>query len=409
MLYQWSATTPEELGVYAIVSSIYLALFTISDSFSLQLIIQFGARPEKSRRANLFSLLLHVGFTFGVSIIIYLLRHPFSIGFSEPRFIEAALYIPILAIANIPRTYFIKFVYKEHRMNLLFFINLVFFGTMTALTFYLITSKGNIVFYDLVMINIIGTSLSSIFAFFVALPFVKLSFSGSVTLVELLRFSYRYLISTILHIMPKQLDIVLLKFFFPSDTIGIYYSAKNLYRVFDEILNAANGLVYPAAIRQHEQGKIENLKDLMTKSISFLLISFIPIVILLTSGLTGFIISFLPEKFALAEDVFNILVLAAIPLPFILLSSILIVRDELWQVIKFMAISVVFWLAAILTAGYLQIELLIPTCLIVYNLVLGILLFLYIKKKIGFPVKMLFRALSDSYNFLKYKLIKNRI
>jgi O-antigen/teichoic acid export membrane protein len=94
-----------------------------------------------------------------------------------------------------------------------------------------------------------------------------------------------------LHSLPKQLDSYLVSYFFGTSATGIYYSAKTLFRVFEETLAAVQGLIYPAAVRYVERNDKVGLKIVMTKAVSFLFFAFLFIVIILQLGLSEFMIT----------------------------------------------------------------------------------------------------------------------
>ncbi|MFW6276317.1 MAG: hypothetical protein ACOC2K_01425, partial [Bacteroidota bacterium] len=201
-------------------------------------------------------------------------------------------------------------------------------------------------------------------------------------------------------------DVYLIQYTFGLTTVGIYGSAKTLFRVFDEAVNASVGLIYPSAVRQLDKGNKQALTDLITKSVSFMLFAFAAAVVILEAGGTRFIITtFLPERFADAMPIFNLLILSAFFLPFVSLSSIINAMKRPMAVVFYIIISVAASIGTFLIVGQLGTPALTPLGLIAYYSILGTMLYIFVKRNLGFPFFMIFRAIKDTFYFLKSKFL----
>jgi hypothetical protein len=197
---------------------------------------------------------------------------------------------------------------------------------------------------------------------------------------------------------------MLIQYFFSATSVGVYQSAKNLFRFFDEACNTAGSIIYPAAIRLINFKNFKGLNDLVTKAVSFVFVGFIFIIIICEFGLSDFIISSLLMKYLSAIGQFNLLVLAALSLPFIILSGIITASGKPQIVLNYVLTSIIIWFGTMVIVGYSKNMALIPLAQIIYSTIFGTLCYFYAKRHFDFKPMQILRAFGDTFNFLlKYK------
>lgn len=403
-IVQFNACRPEEMGLFALLITILNWIFIISDSFALQNLIQFGQRKDDRGQLNLIVILLHIFISLGSSITLFLLRNQLALFFNEPNLKIVFSYLVILSLFNIPRTFAIKIFYRDTKMNFLFVSNAIYLGIMTILTFYYIFYHYGLSFQKLANINLIGTLFSAAFSLLLIRKEIYFKFYGNLRIKEILEFSIPYTFAGSLHLAPRQLDIYIIQYFFQTKIVGIYYLAKNLFRTFEEIINAATGLIYPAAVRQIAKNDYNSLFDMTTKSISYLLFFNLFCVIALNFGLTELFIKwFLPDKYYSAIPIFNLLSFVALGLPFTIFGSILIAFNKPKTTLKIMSFSFIFWFVSFLIIGFIKNSHLIPIPHIVYYLIFSISMYISTRKLININLKHVFRFIPDFLKFLKLK------
>jgi O-antigen/teichoic acid export membrane protein len=357
---------------------------------------------ENRPKVNLFTLLLHIFIVLSISVIILTLSNTLSHLFNEPGLIKVAQILPILCILTIPRTYAMKLLYRDQQLNRVFTADLVHFGAMTIITFYFFLLKNHLTFYEMIIIYLGGTAAGSIFILFVIRKKLLFNLNGNFSIREFIKFGTPLMFQSGSHAMPKLLDIYFVQYFFGTTSVGIYSSAKTLYRVFDEAAHATYGLLYPTAVRQYDYGNFEELKSLITKSTSFMLFTFIALVIMLESGLSEFIITnFLPDKYRHAIPIFNLMIIASIGLPFVMSSLIINAEGKPQIVLLFTTISLMLSIISYFLLGSYEYFYLMPIGLIIYNFAFGFMCYFYLKRKYKLSVASLFRAFGDVSNYLK--------
>ena len=405
-LFQMRSLGPEEFGMFGLLIGIYTWLFVVCDGFALQSIIQFGMNESNRGKVNLLSLISILTIVIVGTSLLYFFSGPVSIWLNEPRIERVGEMLPVLSLLTIPRIFTIKLVNREMKYNRLFFINFAYFGTMSIMTLYFINTSEVFTFTHMYEIYVAGTAVSSLAGIIIMIKHLKFSFAGNITFKKIFAFSLPYGMQTSLHSLPRNLDIWFLKIFFATEALGIYQSAKTLFRLFDEANNAGYGLIYPAALKRIEKKDYSGLNDIMTKSVSFLLLVFATLIVFLELGLTEFIVNtFLSTKYVMATGQFNLLVLAALILPFTILTGIITAFNKPRIVLLFVVISDIICFATFFIIGKSMNEAIIPLGIIAYNLSLGLLSFYYVKRNYGFKVNMIFRSVNDSLNFAK-KILK---
>ena len=398
-IVQMNMMTPAEFGLFALLISIHTFIFVVSDAVSLQNIIQFGTNKERARK--------QISIAVSASAIVLFCDVLLSIRDQSSYLrVEELTYIfsilPIFCLATTVLIYCIKFVFKHVKMNHLFLINLALFLPMTLITLYFLYIDGSLCLERMVLMYLCGHTISSIIAFLLTRKNIKISTKGSLRLSEVLNFSFPLLCTNALQALPKQLDSYLVSFFFGTSVTGIYYSAKTLFRVFEEALAAAQGLVYPAAVRRIEAHDYTGLKEIISKSVSFLFFAFAGILLFLQTGVSDWLIStFLNEKFISATGQFNLLSFAALGLPFYIFSSLLVAVKKPKILFRFVLVSVCCFLTTFCIVGYIGNSDNNALSYISYNFALGITCTGYYLKNRDYKLSDIFRTISDLIYALK--------
>lgn len=403
-IFQIRAMSLEDYGLFGLLIGVHSYIFVISDSFALNNMIQFGTFPKNQGKVNSFAFILHSVITLLVSVLLYSFRSGIADVFGEVRLTESLAALPMLTLLTIPKTFCTKLILRERAFIKLFFSNLAFFGTMSFVTFYLIIQQGTISFPEIVNMYYWGTGASALLSIIITANQIKFGTKGEISYRSMLKFSVPMSLYAAFHTLPRNLDTYIAKLFFPLSTVGIYNSAKTLYRLFEEANNATFSLIYPVAVRQMEFGNKKNVMDIMTKAISFMLIPIILIVIILQLGVSDWLITtFLPSKYHLAVGQFNLLMLGAIFLPLSVLTSIITASGKPAIVLKYVFSAAILSIAALVLIGLKGNSQFIPLGIVIYTVSLGIMCYFYIHKNMEMKFSYLFRFFRDTYNFLKKK------
>lgn len=408
MLFQIRHLSPTEFGLFSLIWSLNNWLLGISDSFALQGLVQFGSVTENRARVNFISTILN----FVLLLIFPLLLFLFAViqtNSLSGNLYTTFYYLPIFTISAIPRTIVLKILTREFRYKDIFLVNLVYFGVMTVLTFYYVSFYNELNFLQMLYIFVIGGSLSSIFSIIIAFSSLKFDLNKQhpFTFRKFISFSLPMTLISLCQSIPRNLDVYFIEFTAGAQStlfIGLYNSAKTLYRVIDESSSAAYSLMYPVAVKYINLKDYSTLKKTYVKAVSHLLLAYLFIITLSYLGLIDFLVNLiLPIQYKAATGIFKIMILAAIPLPFVLLIVSSTAAGKLKKVLFYSAIAAITSSITFLIAGYSQNVFLIPLGIIVYNFTLGLLSFLSFRKEFGFPLKDITQSVRDIKNLIKNK------
>lgn len=405
MLIQIKHLTPIEFGLFSLIWNLNNWLLGISDSFALQGLVQFGANYENRSRVNFIATTLNLLLLLFFPLILFFISILFK-SYLSPEFYTTFYYIPIFTITAIPRTIVLKILTREFRYKEIFWTNFIYFGSMSFLTLYYILSFSILKFENMLNIFVIGGALSSIFSIIVAKKSLKFDNSRNhkFTFKEYIKFSLPMTLVSLCQSVPRNLDIYFIALTMGANStfmVGLYNSAKTLYRVIEEINSAAYSLMYPVAVKYVNLKDYASIRKIYIKAVSNLLLTYIFIIGLSYLGLIDLVIELiLPEKYQMSIGIFKVMILAALPLPFVLLLVLSTAENNTKRVLNYVTISAILSIIAFLIAGYSNNIYMMPLGILVYNISLGVLSFNYFKKNIGFPIRDVGLAIRDIKNFI---------
>jgi O-antigen/teichoic acid export membrane protein len=397
-----------EYGYLGLWTNIHTWIFVVSDAIALQSIVQFGIDKKNTRRANTFALIIHICVAILIPVTLSLFRYPLSELFNLPKLASMFLILPLFCLASVPRLYCMKLIYRDIEMNKLFWVNFTLFVPMIFMTFYYIIYAGGLSFDKMTIMYFVGHISSSLTAMILTWKKLQFGFKGDLKLTQLFKFSFPLLTTNLLHSIPKQLDVYLIKLFFDENVLGVYNSAKSLFRVFEETLSAAQGLVYPSIVRKLNNCDQLGLKDIMNKSVSFLLLGFFICFGLVEMGAARiFIESFLRPEYSAAIGYLKLLSVAALGLPLFMYNSLLVAHGKTALLSLYVAVSAVAFCIILYCVGYFGLSNYIPVAYIGYSFILGGLGMNYYRKNFGFTLRDVFRSVYDIINFVKNKKVQS--
>jgi len=407
-LIQISLLKPEDFALFGFLLAFNTWIFVISDSFALQSIIQYGFVPENRGKVNAYAGTLHIAIVGVLTLLVFFLGGSFAEVLSEPRFLEITIFLPILSLLMIPRTYCLKLMLRDLKMNKIFLTNFVFFGVMVVRIISFKLTQSTISLEDAIYIYLQGAGASSLTAIMLSIGQLRFSLKGNIRYKNIMSFSLPFTITNAINTIPKYLDIVILKLFFPLEQIGIYSAAKSLFKFFEEGMNGVNGLVYPAAVRSVTNNDSIGLQSIVSKAVSFTLLGFLFGSLVLTFGFADFLITHLMKaEFISAILHFKLLLIATLFLPFNILYFIITASGRHFDLMKIVTYSFIITVMSFVVIGFIGESTLMPLGYVTYYMSFSILAFRYVNENniVILKFRDLFRAIYDSRKFVE-KLLK---
>ncbi|MBI2793655.1 MAG: oligosaccharide flippase family protein [Ignavibacteria bacterium] len=394
-LWQIQALAPNVYGVFALLVALNTWIMLISDGSALNGLIQFGTDPTERKRINAMGLVIHATVLAVSSLLVLALQQPLSDLFREKQFVKVATMLPLYCLLTLPRMFCLKLIYREMRMRDLFIIDLIWFLVRTIMTAWAINTDSLHTLEDIIQIDFAGMAASSLGALYFTRKELRFNWKGSITFRDYLRYGIPMAVAGALNSTPRQLDVLVIAAFFGVGVVGVYNLAKNLYRFFEQAFDAVVSLLYPASVRMITQHRTEDLQILVTKAISVTLIPTVIALVILELGGSSLIVPLLGEKYSASVGHFNILILAALGMPFTLMSSIIQAMGHSTVVVKFSAIGLVVGMSTLFVTAFLGLQNYIGLGLVANSIVVGLLCTAYVRKSVHFPLNALMRAVQD--------------
>ena len=399
-LLQIQAVTPSVYGLVSLLIALNTWIMLLTDGSALHGIIQFGQDPKERRRVNALALMIHVTI-ITVSVLLVLVFHaPLAYILNEPQFAKVAWLLPVYCFLTIPRMFCLKLIFRDMRMKELFIIDVVWFGVRTSMTVWMLLQGTLNSFEDIVLIDFSGMAASSLTAVLLTRRDLVFGLQGSITLREYLAFGVPLAIGSGLYNTPRQLDVFLVGAYFGVTAVGLYNPAKTLYRIFEQAFEAVFTLLQPAAVRLTSQGRMDELRIMTTKAISFTLIPVVVVIIVLQAGGSQLIVPLLGEKYAAAVNHFNMLALSALAMPFTMMSAVLVALGESRAIVKYTALGLVATVVTLFVLGEYGLEHLVGLGLVANTAIVGWLYVIHVQRELRFPWSQLVRAVADVRNHI---------
>ncbi|MCU0425813.1 MAG: oligosaccharide flippase family protein [Candidatus Kapabacteria bacterium] len=400
-IIQNNALSPQELGLYTLCNALQTFIFAVSDGFILQAVIVRGTDVEARGSINRFVITWHIALALGASLLVLLLQAPFAWLLNEPRLTTVAAYLPLFCLLGIPRTLCLKYLMRDVQAREIFTVNAVWIGTMIAITAWMLVFGLLVSFEAMFVIAASGMGASSAVALWITRK--QLSWEGSkhIPMRELFHAGVLQGMASLLGNMVRQLDVTVVQFFFGTATVGVYQSAKTLFRFFDEGFSAITSLVYPATMRLIHEERLTELLAMLSKMLSFSLLATLVMLFLTEIGVAEFVISrLLSAKYANAVGYFRFLVFAAPAMPFVALLPVMLALNEVRRLLVFIIVAVLSGWTVLAFVGVFRQPMLAPLGFVTYTVTLGLLIFTFVRSRLHLPMRLLVRAVPDTLDFL---------
>lgn len=401
----------DDFGVFLIFIGVITYFSTVSDSFALQGIIQFSKRQEDQAKVNYIAISLQLLLLLVLPILLFIIRKPIINWLNIEEYYSLFYYFPLLTFLLIPRTFLLKHLIKDLKYRDFFFVNLSNFGIMIIVASFIIYKNGFYTLDNLILIFFSGSFFSFIISIIYSLKYLELNFNKSrLKVSEYIKFTSTWTYYSLLSSIPKHLDTTLIPVFYKSkdslELVAIYGAAKSLFRIFDQISEAAANLIYPSAVKNIDN--LEIVKSIMTKSLSMIFIFNLVIVVIVQVGGAELIIeNLLNDRFIKAIPHLKIMSLAALCIPFTSLILILTAKNELKSIFYISTISTLLSIITFYFLTNIENGKYIALGLVMYYFIMGLISFIIVKFKYGFPIKHVFRGYGDLFNYLKNKKNEN--
>lgn len=399
-LVQIKSLPTDVYGVFSLLVALNTWIMIVSDGSALAGIIQFGTNELERPRLNAIALTIHAIIVSLGAACVFILQVPLTELFHEPRFVTVATMLPLYCLLTLPRMFCLKIIFRDMRMRDLFMIDMVWFGVRAIMTVLALQSHQLNTLADIIRIDFVGMGASSLTALLLTRRQMKFSWQGTTSMKTYLQYGVPLALATALNSTPRQLDVLVIAAFFNASVVGVYNSAKNLFRLFEQAFDAVVTLLYPAAVRMIAQGRTTDLQVLITKAISVTLLPTMLVVLAFELGGSQIIVWLLGQNYADAVGHFNVLILASLGMPFALMSSVIAAMGHSTIVGRFSAYSLIAGMSVLFAVCISGMAWAVGFGLVVNTIVVGALCTMYVRRTVHFSIRDLFRVVTDARSAL---------
>jgi len=339
---------PEEYGLYVLVQTIFLILFTFAYSIALQPMLKFVAEGKHAERYITAGSLLYTLF-FGVaSLTLWLLQRPLAALLNAERLVEVIFYVPLLAAASLVRNIVVIVLQAHFQIRRIFLIDAMhFLGSLILLA--AVTAIGKLTTAEQVLqINVFTFFLSSLLALMLGRTLVRVSTAdiGRVT-AAIWNFGKYTFASNAGYTLATQADTFVLSWYSGPIAVATYNAAKVFYRGFDIVTQVIHTFVIPASAKFTAESNRGELQAMFEKAVLFTTIVVVPCSIAIIILAPTVMHLFYGTKYDEAIGVLQILAVALLAVPWLatiagIMVGIGTVRTLFYAILIYLAITVLF-------------------------------------------------------------------
>ncbi len=307
----------EEFGTFVLFQTINTILFTFADNFAFQAIVKFGVEPDMNLQELLSTTsALFLAFALPVLGLMFLLSGPLSQVLKNPDLPTLLPSLALLVLVTAPRVVTYKILQMRFRMREMFFIDLLNYGTSSAVLLILVGQHSIHHAIDVIQVTIVANALSALLGIIIARKEMRFVPRFSRTTYHRILDFVRYQSGIgVVSVLQQQSDSLLVSGFTGPAGLATYTGAKLFYRGFEIVRDTAALFVFPASSKYHSRGEIATLKRLLEKAVGFLYLLLVPIGVVLLFAAPFLYHLIYGHKYDASIPVFQVLTAASLVLP----------------------------------------------------------------------------------------------
>jgi O-antigen/teichoic acid export membrane protein len=402
-ILQVSVLDIKEWGVFLFFNLTYTIIFTLSDGFVLQSLVKFGADEKQRREAIGATMVAHLAFVGACAVVVWLLRGWLAHGFHEARYLDILWMIPVITLLTVPRTYMMKLFQMLIRTREIFLIDVAFFGTMAVMTFIKVRSHTLLSAESMISINVAGAIAGSAMGLILAIPHLRISLRANSALwKQMANFGLFQGLAIASNVIQQYIAEFMVQYYASTVEFAVYGTAKRFFKAFDAVRDATGTVIYPAVARLHAQGRMEELRSMIEKMMSFLLLLLAPVVAFCWLGGSSFVFHlFFGAKYDASIPVFALLATAGLFIPFTLNLTVLTGLGRSRTILRVVLVSSI----VSVVANYLLVprfqSMGAAVALVIAGAVTALFATRAVQESVPISMRSLLRGISDARAFLR--------
>ncbi len=313
----------EEFGNFVLIQEIFLIITGLAMGFALQPLLKYAAESRADTAGIVTaSLLFNLAFTVCCSLAIVLFRAPLSALLNSPTLEPLLLYLPAMFAASFIRNKALILLQTRFRIREVFWVDAAHFLGAPLLIWIFSRMHMFSSALDLITINIISLSVSSLVGLLYAGPMMRLTLKPPRADIERIwnygKFSLGGIFS---YLVYTKVDSFILSAVAGPVQVAVYNSVKVFTRIYDMVTQVVQMFVLPAVSRLSSERRQESLKVLVEKAIAFSTIAMVPVFLFLLVMAEPMIDILYGGKYNEAVPLLRILSVLTIVVPLIAVAS----------------------------------------------------------------------------------------
>ncbi len=269
----------EEFGSFVLIQEIFLILSNLAAAFALHPLLKFAAEERAEQRDTIgAALLLNLAFIVVSSLLIVAVQSPLASLLNAPSLEGLMIFVVAMLVANFIRNFTLALLQTRFRVQQVFWIDAAHFLVAPALIYLFSKLHMFNTAHDLLIINVISLSVSSLVGIWLAWPMLKFNLRPHRDEMKRMWDYGKYSIVTILSSMLfMKSDSFILSAFAGPTRVAVYNSAKIFVRIYDMVAQVVQMFVFPATSKLSATGESLTLNKLLEKALAFTTLSMLPV------------------------------------------------------------------------------------------------------------------------------------
>ena len=272
----------EEFGNFVLVQEIFLIISGLAQGFALQPLLKFAAEESTDNRGIVNAgFMLNGAFTLLCAVLIVVVRNPLSALLNSSELAPLLLYVPGMLVASVMRNFTLVLLQTRFRIKEIFWIDAVHFLGAPLLVYGLSKLHAFDTALDLIVINIVSLSASSLLGAWLSRSMLTLQLRTNASDVRRLWDYGKYSLGGIVSFLfSTKSDSFILSAFTGPIQVAIYNSVKVFIRAYDMVTQVLQMFVFPAVSRLSSRGEFAPLKVMIEKATLFSTMGMLPVFIM---------------------------------------------------------------------------------------------------------------------------------
>jgi O-antigen/teichoic acid export membrane protein len=272
----------EEFGDFVLIQEIFLVISGLATGLALQPLLKFSAERTVDHQDMVgATMILYTAFLVFCSLVVFVLRKPFSVLLNASALEGLMLYIPAMVGASFFRNFTLSLLQGRFRFAEVFWVDATHF--LGAPLLIMISSRMGLFHsaFDLIMINLITLTASSVVGLALSRSLLLMTFHPRRDIFQKVRIYGTYSLGSVTsYLVYTKADTFLLSAFTGPVQVAVYNSVKVFVRVFEMASQVLQMFVLPATSKLSSNGDRGSLNVLAEKSILFSTIGMFPVFVL---------------------------------------------------------------------------------------------------------------------------------